>query len=488
AFFAAQVVKSTASLKEKQETVDPPEALKCIPALALSDIPKEAKSLPSEATESQGATLLTHELFTNDVLYIEAAFDMRPVPQELLPLVPLFCRCLTSMGTKQGSFVDLTQRIGQKTGGVAAYPFTSDVRGQEAPCAYVMIKGKTMADKADDLLEIMREVLLDVAFDDQARFKQMVLETKAGMEARVVGSGHSVAAARLDGMNSIAGYVGEQMGGLSYLQYVRSLAEKVDEDWDGVLAGLEGIRSALLSRDGCIINLTGDDKTLSAAQSPIDGFLGALPAKGGLIQTWDTKLVRANEGLVVPTQVNYVGKAANLYESGYELTGSAYVISKMLGTTWLWDRVRVSGGAYGGFCDFDSHSGMFTYLSYRDPNLMGTLDNYDGTVEFLRKLEMDEDSLSKAIIGCIGDIDSYQLPDAKGYTSFMRHLLKVKDEERQQRRDEILSTTVKDFHEFADALEAVRGPNANIVAVASADAVAAANEKSPDLLKIVKVL
>ena len=73
-------------------------------------------------------------------------------------------------------------------------------------------------------------------------------------------------------------------------------------------------------------------------------------------------------------QVNYVGKAANLYEdSGYKLKGSSYVVNKLLGTTWLWDRVRVSGGAYGGFADFDSHSGMFSFLSYRDPNLLKTV-------------------------------------------------------------------------------------------------------------------
>lgn len=78
-------------------------------------------------------------------------------------------------------------------------------------------------------------------------------------------------------------------------------------------------------------------------------------------------------------QVNYVGKAANLYEdAGYKLSGSSYVINKHLGTTYIWDRVRVSGGAYGGFTDFDTHSGMFTYLSYRDPNLLKTVDVYDG--------------------------------------------------------------------------------------------------------------
>ena len=59
----------------------------------------------------------------------------------------------------------------------------------------------------------------------------------------------------------------------------------------------------------------------------------------------------------ISKQVNNVGKAVNLYETGYEFNGSAHVISKHISNTWLWDRVRVSGGAYGGYCDFDDHSG-----------------------------------------------------------------------------------------------------------------------------------
>ncbi len=51
----------------------------------------------------------------------------------------------------------------------------------------------------------------------------------------------------------------------------------------------------------------------------------------------------------------------------------------------------------------------------------------------------------QAIIGCIGDVDAYQLPDAKGYSAMSRYLLGVTDEERQQRRDQILSTSTKDF-------------------------------------------
>jgi len=143
--------------------------------------------------------------------------------------------------------------------------------------------------------------------------------------------------------------------------------------------------------------------------------------------------------------------------------------------------VRVSGGAYGGFSDFDSHSGMFTYLSYRDPNLVKTLDNYDGTVEYLKTLEIGGDELTKAIVGTMGELDTYQLPDSKGYTALMRHLLGVTEEERQQRRQEVLGTTQKDFRDFGEALEAVRAPGANVCAVASPEAAAAAAKERPDL-------
>jgi Zn-dependent M16 (insulinase) family peptidase len=80
-----------------------------------------------------------------------------------------------------------------------------------------------------------------------------------------------------------------------------------------------------------------------------------------------------------------------------------------------------------------------------DPNVAETLASYDGTPEFLKTLELDSDALTKAIIGTIGDVDSYQLPDAKGGAAFSRYILGVTDEERQKRREEILGTTQKDF-------------------------------------------
>ncbi|KAJ8572344.1 hypothetical protein K7X08_008855 [Anisodus acutangulus] len=484
----AELARATQELRLKQETPDPPEALKSVPSLSLQDIPREPVHVPTEVGNINGVKVLQHDLFTNDVLYAEVVFNMSSLKQELLPLVPLFCQSLLEMGTKDLDFVQLNQLIGRKIGGISVYPFTSSVRGKVEPCSKIIVRGKAMSQRTEDLFNLINRILQDVQLNDQKRFKQFVSQSRSRMENRLRGSGHSIAAARMGAKLNTAGWISEQMGGVSYLEFLKGLEDQVENDWPQISSSLEEIRKSLLSKNGCLINLTADGKNLTNAEKHISKFLDLLPNTSPVESAaWNAQLSRSNEAFVVPTQVNYVGKAANLYEAGYELNGSAYVISNYISNTWLWDRVRVSGGAYGGFCGFDTHSGVFSFLSYRDPNLLKTLDVYDGTSSFLKELEMDDDALTKAIIGTIGDVDAYQLPDAKGYSGLLRHLLGVTDEERQRRREEILSTRLEDFKKFGDVMEAVKDKGV-VVAVASPDDVEAANKERSNFLEVKKTL
>ena len=144
------------------------------------------------------------------------------------------------------------------------------------------------------------------------------------------------------------------------------------------------------------------------------------------------------QGFIVPTQVNYVGKGAKIFETGESTTGAASVVSRYLRTSYLWDKVRVVGGAYGCANTFDPTTGVFKYTSYRDPNLMQTLKTYDETPSFLSHAakEMSPATLSNAIIGMIGDLDAPQQPDGKGFGSMSRYLTGLSDDMRQERRDQ----------------------------------------------------
>ena len=114
------LITETVKLKEIQETPDTPEAMKTVPGLELSDIPKESPKIPTELLTTKGPTVLRHALPTSGVVYADLAFDLSKVPEELLPLVPLYTRALKQLGTGKGDFVDLTRRVGMSTGGIRA--------------------------------------------------------------------------------------------------------------------------------------------------------------------------------------------------------------------------------------------------------------------------------------------------------------------------------------------------------------------------------
>jgi Zn-dependent M16 (insulinase) family peptidase len=261
----------------------------------------------------------------------------------------------------------------------------------------------------------------------------------------------------------------------------------VDKQWPQVLNDLQAMHRILINRNAMLMNITSDEAGWSHFRPQANEFLDALPVPEGHLEKWSPFQLPGFEGMTIPAQVNYVGKGVNLYQSGYRFHGSAHVISRFLRNSWLWDRVRVQGGAYGAFCLFDRLSGTMTFVSYRDPNLLATLEVFDQSARYLKDLLLSDDERTKCIIGAVGDIDGYKLPDAKGYTSMVRYLSGESDEDRQRMREEILGTTVSDFKAFADVLDYIKN-NGLVKILGSQGAIQETMTKRPDWLNVLKVL
>ena len=482
-----QVIEKTRTLKHLQERQDDPEALAALPMLTLNDLEKTIKTLPLEVNALGSGQLLYHDLFTNGILYLNVGFDLHALRQDLLPYVHLFGRALTEMGTAQEDFVKLQQRIGRKTGGIWHSILVGKGRHQPQTNAWFFVNGKATVAQSGDLLAILRDILLTVKLDDQERFRQIALKAKARNEAGLVPSGHSVVSGRLRAGFTEADWLDEEMGGVNYLFFLRRLVTEIETNWPAVLAKLEEVRQTLFNRTNLICNVTLDSENWRQVQPNLQEFVAALPIGAPNYPGWTPTLERNNEGLVVAAQVNYVGKGANLYDLGYRYHGSSSVITNFIRTSWLWDKIRMQGGAYGAFCSFGRQSGVLTFLSYRDPNLLNTLDIYDQTADVLRKADLSDKELTRNIIGAIGAMDSYQLPDAKGYTSMVRYLLDESDAERQQIRDEVLSTSLADFQHFADVLDEVKRYG-TVVVMGSQSTLDAVNAERNGWLKLTKVM
>jgi Zn-dependent M16 (insulinase) family peptidase len=86
--------------------------------------------------------------------------------------------------------------------------------------------------------------------------------------------------------------------------------------------------------------------------------------------------------------------------------------------------------------------------------------------------------LTRNIIGTIGEVDSYRLPDAKRFTSMQRYLIGDTNEARQRMREEIHLTTAADIRTFADAMADVAA-HGHVVVLGSEQAIEAANAERP---------
>jgi hypothetical protein len=482
-----RAIDQTNKLKQIQQTPDPPEALKAIPILRLTDLERKNKTIPLEISEAKETKILFHDLATSSIAYMDVGFNLQAIEQEYLPYIPLFGRSLVELGTEQEDFVTLTQRIGRKTGGIYSQAFSSAVSGEQEAACWLFLRGKAMLAQRHELMNILRDVLLTVKLDNKERFQQMVMEEKARQEQRLVPEGHQVVNLRLRSHFNKADWAAEQMRGVSYLFFLRELNRKVDEDWPSVLTTLEHIKKALINRQNMLLNITCDEPGRAKLNPPLNNFLEKLPSTPVQKFRWSPKKEAAFEGMIIPAQVNYVGKGANLYELGYRLHGSVHVISRYIRTGWLWDQVRVQGGAYGAFSIFNDLSGTFTFVSYRDPNLTKTIEVFDETVKFLRSGNLTEEEITKGIIGTIGDIDRHLLPDAKGYTSMVRYLTNDNDETRQLLREEVLNTSATDFENFAHALDGLK-ENGLVKVIGSASAIEKAAAQKEGWLEVFKLL
>lgn len=451
----ACVEKSLRALQEWQAQPDAPEDLAAIPRLGVADLPKENARIPTEGLDPQEPDFFFHPLPTNGIVYAEAAFELNAVPEPLLPLLPLFGRALLEMGTRSRDFVDLNMTIARKTGGMDIDTLFLTHAADRRPLARLILTGKASPDKATELFSLMEEVLTDCRLDQKDRFQRMALEEKARQEHSLVPSGHMVVASRLRAALSGAGSLSESTGGVSYLDYLRRLNQRIEADWPAVAAELEALRHCLLHRAGLSMNLTAMPEQRAALQALAGKFANSLPGQGlGGVAPWFGQVARLpdREALILPAQVNYVGKGINLFEAGYVWNGSAAVILKHLRTGYLWEKVRVQGGAYGCMCGLDRMSGAFYMVSYRDPNILPTLAVYDAAAEHLAGQTIGRAELEAAIVGAIGELDSYLLPDAKGAAAFVRQLSGDDEERRARLREEILGTTAGHFRAFGQAL------------------------------------
>ncbi|MEI6680994.1 MAG: insulinase family protein [Bacteroidota bacterium] len=442
------LISETEALIGYQQREDSPEALASIPMLEIGDIDPRAVFYGVDEQNISGIPVLAHEEFTNDVVYVNLFFDLRVIPMELIPYASLLSQLIGTLNTKNYSFGDLNKALNIHTGGfftsLRTYHLKSD-DNQLIP--KFVVTSKAINYKVGKLFELAEEILDSTLYDDIERLKSVLFRHHSQLDSQVKGNGYHVASRRLSSYFSNNGMFNELTGGLSYYWFVSDLMRNFDTVAPDICANLKKVASLLFTWNNMTVSYTGEKRDQVAFGNGLNFIARQLPQGKPEYEQWNFSLEKGNEGLQAASNVQYVLSGYNYKKLGYSWSAKMRVLNQVLSTDWLQTRIRVIGGAYGGFSSI-SPSGNFTFNSYRDPNLASTLENYRNTIGYLASFDADPQLMSRYIIGTISEMDSPLTPSQKGDQAVSMFFSRRTAEEMQRDRDDVLSTTPEDIRGF----------------------------------------
>ena len=459
-------IAKTRALKAYQEEESTPEEIATLPVLELSDISREARPLSSRERMADGVPVLHHEIFTGGIQYLKLLFRTDTVSEEEIPWLGLLRGVLSQLSTEHYGYRDLASEISLDTGGIdLSLPTFTRVEDPEQFGPYLAVSVSVLRDKMPRALELLQEILLHTVYTDDKRLKELVAEGRSRLLTSLQSAGHSTAMLRAASYHSRAAWYGDQTGGIGYSSFLAEIAGRMEtaEGAEAVLRKLADLAGRLFTRKGLAVSFTAPAEEYEEFAGRFAGFAGAFPEGEEIpaeepfrpaLARWEIRTEKKQEGFKTASQVQYVALAGNFREAGLPYTGGLRVLRKILGDEYLWINVRVKGGAYGCMCSF-GRGGSGAFVSFRDPNLGGTLEVYRRIPEYLRSFDIPEREMVNYVIGTIGELDHPLTPAAEGARSLSAYMNGVTEEMIRQEREEVLGTDAETIRSLAGHVSAI---------------------------------
>lgn len=450
-----KIVEDTMALREYQEAEEPLEVLETIPLLEREDIDKTGIKLKNQIIKAEQTDIIMHDIETNKIAYLRYMFDISDIEEKSLPYLGLMKNLIGLMDTNNYTYSELYNEIHIRTGGMGVvtnffYNFDDDSDYKLT----LDVKTKVLYGQMKPAYEIMKEMILQTDFTDKKRLKELLLEMKSKMQSSFVSAGHSLAAGRALSYFSVGSKISEEIKGLGQYRFIERLLENFDDEIDETIAVMQNLCQRIFVKERLMVDYTGTMEGLDEVKDISNAFYNALSnAKENVKGPTQVQCQPLNEAFKTSGQVQFVCRAGNFKKRGLEYTGALKVLRVMMGYDYLWNNVRVKGGAYGCMSSFMRNGDCF-FVSYRDPNLQKTIDVYENTGEYLRNFVADERTLTQYIIGTISEVDAPLSPAAYGAYCLNAYLSDVTEEMIQKDREEILNVTEKDIQKLAEYVDA----------------------------------
>jgi Zn-dependent M16 (insulinase) family peptidase len=464
--------KKAAALKQKQERLTDEErqiiqndkkALEAYqssidtegvaPRLTREDIPVSVRPTLYREEQLEERPLIVTERFTRSLYYWRLAFECSDLTFEELRWLPFFTHALSEMGWDGISYDKVSREIALNTAdfSVTLESSVTWASGGLGPHRnFMIVSFSALESQLGAMSETISNILTRVNFNDGERLKDLFYEIYNTLKKAVVPSGSSFVGLRLASKKSVSYAVEEEWHGIKQLLFLDKMKKDIENPdlWEQVAQVFTALRDKLLVRERLYSSITVDSEFIGRARDVTDKIiknlpLGIKPTKTAAVQLTPS----GNEGFIVQSKVNYAGM---LFESSPYLTkerSAEVLLAQFLTSGILWEKIRMRGGAYGISASLGSLENFVNIISYRDPRLKETFDDYESIINTFKGLTDEE--LLNALISVVGREMRPQAPKDDAFIAFKRYLYGISDEARQQIRNYTLELSRNDIEKAA---------------------------------------
>ena len=442
------VLDDVARLRAAQEAEDTPEAKATLPRLHVSDI-GPARPEPALTVDTTAPlTCLYHDLPTHKLAYATEYFDLTHVSFSELPYVSVLCGLMTQLATERRSAAELdsyvTTNLGFLTFSATVFP-QPDWRLARP---MLQVSAGALSEKLDYLAKIPAEVWSETVFDDTDRIRDVLAQAKIGMEQTFLNAGHTAALSRAMSYVSPAAVASQQLGGVDYYRFVKDLLEHFDERKGDLVAKLAELQARVFTSSGTFVGFTGSRDDLDRFWKAA-GTLGLAPrtarAKELMVPWPEPK----NEAFVIPSDVCFAARATDPRRLGLVTDGAWMVASQALTYDYLWNEIRVKGGAYG--CGFRATPDrQLAFYTYRDPAIDPSQERIARAGAWLAGFDPDPAAFEGFIVSCTAGLDAPVKPYALSKRQDAEYFGKRPARWREGVRADVLATTPERLRELGD--------------------------------------
>ena len=434
-----RIIEDVAALRERQEAEDAPEARATLPRLHVSDI-GPARPEPQLVIDKQTPIpCLRHDLPTHQLAYALTYFDLSHLSFAELPYVTVLTRLMNQLATERMTAGELDSYVCANLGFLS---FTTEVATQpnwKLANPRLLVSAGALSEKMDALARIPREVWSETVFEDTERMRDVLTQTRIGMEQSFLMNGHSAALARAMSYGSPAAMLTQQLSGVDFYLFLRDLLDNFDDRREGLCETLRELQARIFTSTGTVASFTGSDEDYRRYWNTA-GDLGLSPRTAATKELYVPWPEDKREAFIIPSDVTYLARACDPRTLEIETDGTWSVASNALSYDYLWNEIRVKGGAYG--CGFRSPSPRHaSFYTYRDPAIDPSLARIETAGDWLASFDPDADTFEGFIVSCVSGMDAPLKPYTLTKRRNAEYFCKTPSGKRAERRQQMLEST-----------------------------------------------